>query len=146
MAAVPGRRYTFEQVFPEQLGFGQLDRIHAVKAGAAQTLPRHVGRRDHAFERDVRERVRAERAADLPDTQAVRDQLSAAREVDTEEARPLHRRTGDPYMNLRCASLTQHPDQSALRVSANNRVVDDHQPLPLDDPAQGIELEPDPEL
>src|SRR4029453_5250273 len=95
LAAVAGRRNTFEQVFPKQLGFGQLDRIHAVETCTAQPLARHVSCRDHSLERDVRERVRAQRPADLLDTQTVRDQFSAAWEVDTEKERALPRGGGD---------------------------------------------------
>jgi hypothetical protein len=46
-------------------------------------------------------------------------------------------------VHLARAGLAQHPDQRALGVAADDRVVDDDQPLPRDDVAQRVELEPD---
>ena len=49
-------------------------------------------------------------------------------------------------MHLGRAGLAQHPDQGPLGVAADDRVVDDDQPLAADDVAQRVELEPDAEL
>ena len=49
-------------------------------------------------------------------------------------------------MDLGGAGLAQHPHHGALGVAADDRVVDDDQPLALDDVVQGVELEPDAEL
>ena len=96
--------------------------------------------------RDVAQRVGVDRGADAVDVQAVGDQLGPAGEVDAVEARPLHRRRGDPHVHLDGAGLAQHPDQRALGVAAHDRVVDDDQPLAADDVAQRVELEPDAQL
>ena len=49
-------------------------------------------------------------------------------------------------MDLRRAGLAQHPDQRALGVAPDDRVVDHDQPLAGDHVAQRVELEPDAEL
>jgi hypothetical protein len=61
--------------------------------------------------------------------QAGGDQLGAAGEVDAVEARPLHRRAGDPHVHLGGARLAQHPHQRPLGVAPHDGVVDDDQPL-----------------
>ena len=49
-------------------------------------------------------------------------------------------------MHLEGAGLAQHPDLGALGVAADDRVVDDDQPLAADHVLEGVELEPDAEL
>ena len=49
-------------------------------------------------------------------------------------------------MDLGGPELAQHPHEGPLGVAADDRVVDDDQPLALDDVAQRVELEPDAEL
>ena len=51
---------------------GQLDRVAAVEAGPAQPVGGDAGRGDQPVERDVAERVGADRLADLLDGEAVR--------------------------------------------------------------------------
>jgi hypothetical protein len=42
--------------------------------------------------------------------------------------------------------LAQHADQRPLGVAADDRVVDDDQPLAADDVAQRVQLQPDAQL
>ena len=49
-------------------------------------------------------------------------------------------------MDLGSARLTQHADQCALGVAADDRVVDDDEPLAPDHLAQRVELEADAQL
>ena len=63
-----------------------------VEARAAQCFVRLLRCLDKPVKRDVAERVRADRRADLLDRRAARDQLVARREVDAVEAGPLDRR------------------------------------------------------
>ena len=135
-----------EDVLAEHLRLAQRDRVLAGEAGGAQPVGRLLGRGDQALLGDVAERVGVDRGADAVDVEAVGDQLGAAGEVDAVEARPLHRRRGDPHVHLDRAGLAQHPDQRALGVAAHDRVVDDDQPLAADDVAQRVELQPDAQL
>ena len=49
-------------------------------------------------------------------------------------------------MHLGRARLAQHPHDGALGVAADDRVVDDHKALALDDVAQRVQLQPDAQL
>ena len=118
-----------EQVLAEQALVGQRDRVLAGEAGLAERSARLLGRLDHALERDVAEAVGADAGADLLLVEAVGDQLGAGGEVDAVEARPLHRRRGDPDVHLEGAGLAEHPDLRALGVAAHDRVVDDDELL-----------------
>ena len=114
------------------------------QAGRAAWL---LGRGDHALERDVAERVGADATRGSrrrPGPLAI--ELGAGGEVDAVEARPLHRRGGDAHVHLGRASLAQHPDEGALGVAADDRVVDDDEALARDDVRERVELEPDAEL
>src|SRR5919206_510651 len=51
-----------------------------------------------------------------------------------------------PAQRVDGAGLAQHPDERALGVAPDDRVVHDDQPLAADDVAQRVELEPDAEL
>src|SRR3954469_15458159 len=136
-------RDALEHVLAEQLRRGQVDRVFPVEAGAAQLVAGDGRRRSELLERDVTERVGSDRRADLGGGQAVGEELGERGEVDAVEARPLHRRRGDPHVHLGGAGLTEHPDDGALRVAAHDRVVDDDDPLAGDRRAQRVELEPD---
>ena len=49
-------------------------------------------------------------------------------------------------MDLASPRLTQHANERPLRVAADDRIVDDDKALARNDIAEGIELEPNPEL
>ena len=49
-------------------------------------------------------------------------------------------------MHFGGAGLAQHGDDGALRVAADDGVVDDHDPLAGDDVPQRVQLQPDAEL
>ena len=84
--------------------------------------------------------------ADLLDAHGRGDELGPRREIDTEEARPRTRRGRDADVHLGSPGLAQHLDERALRVTTNDRVVDDDQALAFDDLAQRVELEADAQL
>src|SRR3954447_6061909 len=142
----PGGQFGLQELLAEQLGVRELHRVLTVEAGAAQVRLGDGGRPDHAVDGDVRQRVGAQRGADLLDRHAVGDELGPGREVDTEEAGPLHGRGRDPDVDLGGAGLAQHAHQRALGVAAHDRVVDDDQALALDDFLQRVQLQPDAEL
>ncbi len=141
----PGRPQ-LQQVLAEHGLLGQRDRVVAVEAGHAQPGARLLAGRDQALQRDVAQRVGADRPAHALGVQGAGHQLGPGGEVDPVEARPAHRRRGDPHVHLHRAGLAQHPDQRALGVAAHDRVVHHDQPLAPDDVAQRVELEPDAEL
>src|SRR4051794_40858931 len=135
-----------EHVLTEQLRRRKVDGVLPVEAGPAELVALDRRGRDELLERDVAERVRADRRADLVGGQAVGDELGKRGEVDPVEARPLHRRRGDPHVHLGGPGLTQHAHDRPLRVAAHDRVVDDDDPLAGDRRAQWVELEPNAEL
>ena len=144
--AAHGATGDLEHVLAEHLRLAERDRVLAGEAGRAQPVRRLLGGGDQALLGDVAERVGVDRGPDAVEVEAVGDQLGAAGEVDAVEAGPLHRRRGDPHVHLEGAGLAQHPDQRALGVAADDRVVDHDQPLAADDVAQRVELEPDAQL
>src|SRR5919204_3047338 len=82
-----------------------------VGAGEARvTEARRIAARglQHAVEREVAERVRAEIATDLVHLMARRDQLFARRRVDAVVAGPLDRRRRDAHVYLARAGAAQH--------------------------------------
>ena len=96
--------------------------------------------------RDVAEAVGAHGPAHALVVEAVGDELGPRREVDAVEAGPAHGRARDADVHLERAGLAQHPDERALGVAADDRVVDDDEALAPDDLAQRVELEPDAQL
>src|SRR3954454_12163007 len=135
-----------EHVLPEQLRSRQVDGVLAVEAGAAELVGLDGRRGRELLERDVAEGVRADRRADLVDRQAVGDELGERGEVDAVEARPLHRWRGDADVYLGRPGLAQHAHDGPLGVAADDRVVDDDDPLAGDRGAERVELEADAEL
>ena len=79
----------------EQFGFGQVDRVDPVEAGAAESILADSGGLDQLLEVDVPQRVGADRVADLLGGQAVGDELRTAGEVDAVEAGPFDGRARD---------------------------------------------------
>ena len=130
----------------EELGFGQGDRVDPVEAGAAQVVRRDRRRRDQSLQRDEAQGVGTDRLAHLLDRAVVRRELAPCGEVDAVEAGPGDRGAGDAHVDLGSPGLAQHLHDGPLGVPAHDRVVDDDQPLALDDLAQRVELEPDTEL
>ena len=119
-----------EHVLADQVRVGQLDRVVAGEAGRHSRCSGIVGRRDQPVERDVAERVGADRARG-----------SRRRRGRWRSARPGRRSrcrrstatcTGGEEMRTCTSSgagLAQHPHQRALGVAAHDRVVDDDEPL-----------------
>ena len=142
VAAGSRRHRVLEQVL-SLLGGGDVQRVGAVEAGTAQPRRGQRGRGDQALQRHVAERVSADRHPDLLGRQAARDQLGPAREVDAVEARPGHGRAGDADVHLGRARLAQHGHDRPLRVAADDRVVDDDDPLARDDVPERVQLQPD---
>src|SRR5690606_21385372 len=141
-----GGQFRLQQLLAEELRVGQVHRVLAVEAGTAQVGLGDGGRLDHAVDGDVRQGVGAQGGADLVDRHAVGDEPGAGGEVDAEEAGPLHGRRGDPDVDLGRARLAEHADQGALGVAADDRVVDDDQPLALDHFLERIQLQANTEL
>jgi len=135
-----GQRVLLEEVLAELVGRRQLDGVVTAEAGRAQLGGRLLGGGDEALHRDVAQRVRPERRGDLVGAQPVRDELGTRREVDAVEARPLHGRGADAHVHLGGARLADHPDEGALRVPADDRVVHHDEPLAADHLAQGVQL------
>ena len=71
------------------------------------------------------------------------DQFLAGGHVDPVEAWPGDRRARDPHVDLARPGLAQHRDDLPGRGAAHDRVIDDDQPLAVDDLAQRVELELD---
>lgn len=138
--------HPFEHVLADQVARRQLDGVLPIEARPAEPGLRLLGRRDQAGQRDVAERVGADRTPDALGVQPVGQQLRTGGEVDAVEARPLDRRRGDPYVHLQGARLAQHAHDRPLRVAAHDRVVDHHDPLAPHVLPQRVELEPDAEL
>ena len=118
------------------------ERVAAGEAGVAVVLGGRADRLVDAVEREVGERVGAEVLGDLVDRPLVGDHLLARRHVDAVVAGVADRRRGDPQVDLLGAGVAQHPDDLAGRVAADDRVVDDDEPLARDDLRQRVELHP----
>ena len=121
---------------------GVAERVAAGEAGVAVVFGGRADRLVDALHREVGERVGAELVGDLLDRPAVGDHLLARRHVDPVVARMADRRRADPQVDLGGAGLAQHPDDLAGRVAADDRVVDDDDPLAGDDLRQRVELQP----
>ena len=102
---------------------GNLGRIVAGQAGAAESRGGPPGRLDEAVVREVGERGGADVLAHLLDAACGGDHLRRVGEVDAVEALPDHRRRRDAEVHLGCARVEQHPHDLAGRVAADDRVV-----------------------
>ena len=105
--------------------------------------PGDTGRGDEPVKVEVGERVDAEVVGDLADGQVGGEQLGAPPGVDPVEAWPGDRRARDAHVDLARPGFAQHRDDLPGRGAAHDRVIDDDQPLAVDDLAQRVELELD---
>src|SRR5437899_2118598 len=101
---------------------------------------------EHAFQREVAERIGADVAADLLDAVAGPDQLLPRRRVDAVEARPLDRRRRDPHVDLAGTGAPDHPHDLAAGRPAHDGVVDDDHPPAFQHLAHRVELHLDAEV
>ena len=85
-----------------------------------------------ALEIEVRERVDTEVVGDLADRHVGREQVGALAGVEPVEARPAVRRRRHAEVHLGRAGFAQQRDDLARRGAADDRVVDDDEPLALD--------------
>src|SRR5262249_9772243 len=97
---------------------------HLVVAGEARVaeLARVATRRlQHALQREVAERIRADVAPDLVDGVAGPDQLLPRRRVDPVVAGPLDRRRRDPPGDLASAGAPDQPNRKTTRLTPRPR-------------------------
>src|SRR6185369_4739648 len=116
-------------------------RVAAVEAGEAEAVIRELERREDAGDREVAQRIRADEVADLLHRHVRRDQLGLDLGVDAVEARVEDRRRADPDVDLGGARLPKQRHDLLGRGPADDRVVDDGQPLAADDLPQRVELQ-----
>src|SRR6266542_165134 len=116
------------------------------EAGVAEVGWVVAGRLQHAVERKVAERVRAEVLLDLRHLVARADQLLAGRRVDAVVARPLDGRRRDPHVYLAGARGPHHLDDLAARGAADDGVVHDHDALAVEHLTVRVELDLDAEV
>src|SRR5438105_5064553 len=121
---------------------GDGGRVLAREAGAAERARGTARRRLEPLEREVGERRRAEVPAGLLDAAAGGDQLVLVGEVHAVVALGDDRRRGDPYVHLGRAGVEEHRDDLPCRIPADDRVVDDDDPLARH-LGERVELEPD---
>src|SRR5262245_33810741 len=114
-------------------------RVTELSRGAARGL-------QHAFSRELAERVGADIAASVLDAMARSDQLLPRGCVDPVVAGPLDRRGRDPHVDLAGAGAPDHPHDLAARRSTHDGVVDDDHPPTFQHLAHRVELHLDPEV
>src|SRR5262249_45336889 len=135
-----------ERVFLLALLFLDLDGIDPREARRAGRLLRAAERREHPLDREVAQAVRLDEPLDLLDRLVGRDQLAARRRVDAVVAGVHRRRRGDAHVHLAGPGVAQHPDDLARGRAADDRVVDQDDPLALHDLADRIQLDLDSEV
>src|SRR5690606_13215976 len=126
----------------------EVDERGGVAAGEAGVAERSglLDRGLQPLERQVAKRVDAEVLADLGDRVPRADQLLAVRHVDPVVTREPDRRARDPEVDLLRAGLADQRDEAAARRAADERVIHHHDALALDDLADRVVLDPDPEV
>src|SRR5215210_7103701 len=94
--------------FQDQLVHAHLhvDRIPACQAAGAETSLRNIDRLDQPFERQVSNGIGPDEAADFRHGHPGGDQLLTTGQVNSQVARPHHRRRVDPHVNLAGAGIT----------------------------------------
>src|SRR6266581_6514504 len=122
------------------------DGVFADKATEADVVPRMLERRDEPLQGQVSERIRGDELGDLRHGLLIRDELVPRLHVDPEVAREPDRRASDPDVDLFRAGLPQDLDDLPDRRAADDRVVDQDDPLVLHRGADGVQLEHDPDL
>src|SRR5262249_44398953 len=121
---------------------GRVDRDGIPAAEARVAIARTVAfAGEQSLERQIAQRVDAEVIADLLDRFEAADQLATARRVDAVEAPMRHRRPAHPEVPSPGAGATNRAPQLAARRAAHDRIVDPHDPPPLEPLAHGIEFD-----
>src|SRR6266508_1870314 len=101
-------------------------RIIAGEAGVAESArPSRYGLQ-HSIQRQISERVDAERVGNGADFEICGDQLFAVWSVDAVIARSRYRRRAYSHGYFACAGSTDHRHQTASRRAADDRVVHHH--------------------
>src|SRR5262245_43590998 len=129
-----------------RLGPRDLHRVLVRPAGGADLVPDAPDRAQHSLEAQVPEAVRPHEPPDVLDGVARRDQLLAPRRVDPVVARPDRRGARDAEVDLLRARAAAHLDDLLARRPPHDRVVDEDDPLPLEDGPRGVELDADAEV
>ncbi len=124
---------------------GDARRVLAREARAADRVLGQLGRRLHPVDREVVQRGRADVDAHLLDRAVRGRELVLVGHVDAVEARRDDGRRRDADVHLGRARVEEHLHELARRVPADDRVVDDDDPLPVD-LVERVELHADPLL
>lgn len=95
-------------------------------------------------DRNIGQRVRPDKIADLLDGHIMRQQLLGRRRVDPVKTAMACRRRGNPHMNLFRPRLADHLDDLARRRTPYDGIVDQNDNLALDIRLVGVMLELDP--
>src|ERR1700693_3965157 len=124
----------------------EADLVLPREAGVAEVGRVVAGGLQHAVQREVAERVRAEILLDLRHLVARPDQLLAGRRVDAVIAGPLDGRRRDAHVHLAGPGCTNHLDDLAARGAADDRIVHDDPTLAGQHLAVRVELDLDAEV
>src|SRR5579875_986184 len=116
------------------------------EACQAQALLRERQGLHEALEAQVPQAVRLDGAPDLLYRQAGGDQLASVAGVDPVEAWVADGGRGDPHVDLAGARVAQHPHDQPARRPAHDGVVHEDHPPPGDHLADGVQLNPHPEV
>src|SRR6267142_498507 len=135
----------------EELQLGRVPMIEADlvlprEAGVTEVGRVVAGGLQHAVQREVAERVRAEILLDLRHLVARADELLAGRRVDPVIAWPLNGRRRDAHVHLAGTRDPHHLDDLAARGAADYRVVHHHHALAVEHLAVRVELHLDAEV
>ena len=125
---------------------GKWHRIDPVEASPAKLISRNAGGLREFSYRDISQAVCADRFANLGDCHLVSNELGPSSEVNAEEAGPFHWWAGNAHVNFTSTILPQHFDQGGLSVAPHDGVVDNDQPLTLDNSSKWVQLQADAEL
>src|SRR6266566_5958066 len=122
-----------------ELLFRDLDRIDAREAGSAGGLERPPEGLEHAFRREIAERVGPDELSDFLDRIVRGDELPPRRRVDAVVTRRHRRRRRHPHVDLANAGFAQHPHDLSRRRPAHDRVVHEDDPLAFNHLADRIQ-------
>src|SRR5574342_840031 len=124
----------------------EADLVLPREAGVAEVGRVVAGGLEHAVERQVAERVRAEVLLDLRYLMARPDELLAGGRVDAVVAGPLDGRRRYAHVHLAGPGGPDHLDDLAARRAADDRIVHDHPALASQHFAVRVQLDLDAEV
>src|SRR5580658_3505510 len=122
----------------------QLHELGRIVAGIARGAEFSVvifHRRAQSREREVAERIGAEKFANLLDGIVRGDQLFAARRIDTVVAGRNRRRAADAHVNFGGTGFADHAHDLTAGRAADDRIVHQDHTLAFEHAAHGIQLE-----